>query len=273
MSQDSDKSDNNEYYEIFEDYSSPDYEPFQDPPDSASVDDRFSWILLWIMKFRSKFNISNTATEALIKFMKLVLREISVDDSSSFPNSLYLAKNSLGIKDRFQSFVACSKCHKLYQKQEVENFCKDDQDEVMKCQYIEFSNLASRRVRLCQPPLSRQTGLLNGRIVNNPVLIYPFAGIIQQLATLYRQPGFESSLRHWANRSTFDDLLTDVYDGQVWQSLKESDAEDSPNFFRPEVADSHLGLMINLDWFQPYEGTIYSTGVIYAAICNLPRDI
>ena len=31
--------------------------------------------------------------------------------------------------------------------------------------------------------------------------------------------------------------------------------------------------MINLDWFQSYDGTIYSTGVIYAAICNLPRDI
>ena len=31
--------------------------------------------------------------------------------------------------------------------------------------------------------------------------------------------------------------------------------------------------MLNLDWFQPYEGTVYSTGVIYAAICNLSRDI
>ena len=31
--------------------------------------------------------------------------------------------------------------------------------------------------------------------------------------------------------------------------------------------------MLNLDWFQPYDGTIYSIGVIYAAICNLHRDI
>lgn len=115
--------------------------------------------------------------------------------------------------------------------------------------------------------------MLNSNIVNHPVLVYPFAGIIQQLATLYRQSGFENSLRHWANRSTFNDLLTDIYDGQIWQSLKESNDENSPNFFRPEVADSHLGLMINLDWFQPYEGTIYSTVVIYAAICNLPRNI
>src|SRR5947207_504402 len=31
--------------------------------------------------------------------------------------------------------------------------------------------------------------------------------------------------------------------------------------------------MLNLDWFQPYDDTIYSIGVIYAAICNLSRDI
>ena len=59
----------------------------------------------------------------------------------------------------------------------------------------------------------------------------------------------------------------------VWQNLKESSKQGSDNFFWPEKADSHLGLMMNLDWFQPYKKTTYSTGVIYAVICNLPRDI
>ena len=49
--------------------------------------------------------------------------------------------------------------------------------------------------------------------------------------------------------------------------------ETSLKIFRPNVAESHLGLMLNLDWFQPFDGTIHSTGVLYAAICNLPRDI
>src|SRR2546430_284739 len=31
--------------------------------------------------------------------------------------------------------------------------------------------------------------------------------------------------------------------------------------------------MLNLDWFQPFDGISHSTGVLYAAICNLPRDI
>ena len=90
---------------------------------------------------------------------------------------------------------------------------------------------------------------------------------------MFRRPGFEDSLRHWTNRSTYENLYTDIYDGQVWKTLKESSIEDSANFFRDEMADSHLGLMLNLDWFQPYDGTTYSIGVMYAAICNLPRDI
>ncbi|GET56775.1 uncharacterized protein LOC107327733 [Rhizophagus irregularis DAOM 181602=DAOM 197198] len=60
--------------------------------------------------------------------------------------------------------------------------------------------------------------------------MYPFAGINQELATMFCRSG-------------------------------------------SEVADSHLGFMLNLDWFQPYDSTIYSISVIYAAICNLPRDI
>ena len=44
-------------------------------------------------------------------------------------------------------------------------------------------------------------------------------------------------------------------------------------FFTPEIADSHLGIMIISDWFQPFDSTTYSCGVMYGVICNLPRDI
>ena len=90
---------------------------------------------------------------------------------------------------------------------------------------------------------------------------------------MFLRPEFEKSLRHWANRSSYDNIMTDIYDGSVWKLFKEADDEGSENFFQNKVADSHLGLMLNLDWFQPYDGTIYSIGVIYAAICNLPCDI
>ena len=268
--EDNELPNNDNISEIFEDYSCPSFEPpFQEP--SVNLDDsQFLWILLWIMKFRVRFNISETATESLIKFMKLVLEEIGGTASKEFPGNLYLARKALGLKDRFYSFVTCTKCHKLYDKQEVKDFRQDGAPAVMKCQHIEFPNSSKRQV--CQNPLSHQITLLN-EITNRTEMIYPFSTIRQQLAALYLQPGFENSLRHWANRPEFNNILTDVYDGQVWRTLKETSDHDSPNFFRPEVADSNLGLMLSVDWFQPYEGANHSTGVIYAAICNLPRNI
>src|SRR6058998_501043 len=47
----------------------------------------------------------------------------------------------------------------------------------------------------------------------------------------------------------------------------------SAQFFTPDTADSHLGIMINLDWFQPFDSASYSTGAIYGVICNLPREV
>jgi hypothetical protein len=253
--------------ETFEDYSPPNYnEPHQDEGE-VTIDEQFAWILLWLMNFRIRFNIPETATESLIKFMKLVLTEIGGNRFDGFPSTLYLVKKSLGIKDRFHSFVPCTKCHKLYNKDEVVNF---HQNETMKCNHVEFLNSSIRRLRPCNTPLSRKTD--NSGPVQ-PELIFPFAGIREQLGVMFRRQGFEISLRHWANRAGFDNILSDIYDGQVWKTFKETDTETSPKFFRPEVADSHLGLMLNLDWFQPFDGTSHSTGVLYAAICNLPRDI
>jgi hypothetical protein len=34
-----------------------------------------------------------------------------------------------------------------------------------------------------------------------------------------------------------------------------------------------FGLMMNIDWFQPFKHTPYSVGVVYFAVMNLPRDI
>ncbi|CAI2198099.1 9691_t:CDS:1, partial [Funneliformis geosporum] len=94
-------------YETFENYAPPDYELFQDPPDlESTIDNQILWFLLWIMTFRTRFNIIEIAIEALIKFMKLVLTEISGDGFRDFPDSMYLTRKKLGLKDHFHNFVS-----------------------------------------------------------------------------------------------------------------------------------------------------------------------
>ena len=65
--------------------------------------------------------------------------------------------------------------------------------------------------------------------------------------------------------------MCDIYDGNIWKTFKDIPSEDL--FFRPENANLHLGLILNLDWFQPYNNIIYSTGILYAAIANFPHNI
>ncbi len=94
------------------------------------------------------------ATESLIKFLKLVLIEIGGEEFNTFPESLYKARNELGLKDQFQDFVSCLKCHKLYEKYEMENFHQGMAPAIMKCCHIEFSNSSYHRSHSYQEPLS-----------------------------------------------------------------------------------------------------------------------
>ena len=166
----------------------------------------------------------------------MVIDEISGESFSDFSESLYKAKKILGLKDRFQSFIACNKCHKLYRRQDVENFCNETRT-IMKCQHIEFPNSSRRRLRPCNTPLF----LPMDTSVDNTQhgLIFPFAGIRQQLAIMFRRPGFEGLLWHWTNKSTSNNILSDIYDGQVWKTFKETNDEDLP-FFSDQKSPIHI---------------------------------
>jgi len=48
--------------------------------------------------------------------------------------------------------------------------------------------------------------------------------------------------------------------------------DNNEPFFRHEVSDSHLEIMLKLNWFQPFDNSQYSVGVIYVVVCNLPRS-
>src|SRR6185437_8464591 len=143
------------------------------------------------MNFRIRFNISETAIESLVKFMKLVLTEISGNEFTNFPSTLYLAKNRLVLMTNFIVFVPCPKCHKLYNKDEVVNFRRNETLSIMRCNHIEFLNSSSRRLKPCDIPLSRKPDYV---AIIQPELAFSYAGIREQLATMFCRKGFENSL-------------------------------------------------------------------------------
>ena len=116
------------------------------------------------MKFRSSYNIPNTAIDNLIKFIKIVLKECKSIDHKSFPISLYMLRKSLGFIDQFTQFAACQKCHKLYNKKAV---MSEDNSTITKCNHVEFPNSTTKRSKQCQTPLGKKISL------NNSISIVP----------------------------------------------------------------------------------------------------
>ena len=79
-------------------------------------------------------------------------------------------------------------------------------------------------------------------------------------------PGFLQLCEKWQERCLQPQELGDIYDGQIRKDMQNVDG-------RPFLSNcNNLCLGLNIDWFNPYSETRYSTGAIYLTIFNLPRE-
>lgn len=246
------------------DFASPNFDEKPKRPNTTNNNNHMHcWILLWLLEYQQRFKLSNVAIDSLFKFLNLLLSTIDKNKFSSFPSSLYMAKKELGIPTDIIQYAACKKCHKLY---DIDKLL--DKTEVQTCSFINFPNHTMQRFRQpCNNPLTKEINNNNQQIFR-PIMTYPLGNIKQQLTLLFGRKDFEMSCREWAVRKNDTEALFDIYDGRIWKELKDDNDE---LFFTKEYADTNLGLMINMDWFQPFLSSLYSVGVVYAVICNLPR--
>jgi Transposase family tnp2 len=233
---------------------------------------QFRWIILWILQFQRQYKISDLAINSLFKFLRFLLITIDENTFFSIPTSLYTAKKMLGLFSKQYNYAACSKCHKLYTIKEIrefENNKDNNNNNIPLCSFINFPNHSIAKFRQqCNNPILKKIDTNNGPIFR-PIMTFSLINIKYELSLIFSRKNFEASCRSWAvERENNTDSMFDIYDGNVWKEFLDHNSEI---FFTKEYADSHIGLMLNLDWFQPFINSQYSVGVIYAVICNLPR--
>jgi len=246
-----------------------------DPDEEKFIDVNDPWILLWIFKYQERFRLSDVAINSLIGFFSLILKDINTTRFKEFPSTAYMARKLLDITKRSKTFVACTDCNKLYNPTEI--MLKSDDNSAnsgFKCTHIEFPNHPMEKYRQqCGSELLLKVPVNNG-FNWRPKMIYPLPCLKTQLSIMYKRPGFEDLLKKWTDRNDIPGIMSDIYDGEIWKTFPSSlNTPNAARFFEPETADRHLGIMINLDWFQPFKSAVYSCGAIYGVICNLPRDI
>ena len=186
----------------------------------------------------------------------------------SFPENLDRARKMNYInRESFKKYITCQKCHCTYPSE----LCLTKTgvtENIVKCSFVRFPRHQQKRMRTsCQFPLVKIIKTITGKKMLQPLKVFCYKSIIESIGELVQKPGMLDLLNHWRNHAMPNGVMADVYDGVVWNSFLTVDGKD---FFNSRYS---IGLMINVDWFQPYKHVQYSVGAIYLIVLNLPRNL
>jgi len=224
----------------------------------------------FLMIMQAVFRLPDSAVGYILKFLKSLFSILGEHNglineiSKEIPTSMYNLKKLSPIPT-FTRFVVCRTCSSIYTRSQCteksfgEIHPKD-------CSFQPYPNHphASRRLP-CGTALLKTVELSNKKKYLYPHLMYCYLSLEASLQILLDKPDFYDDCDHWRHRALSEGELSDVYDGKMWQDFLNYD--NAP--FLSEAGN--LGLLLNFDFFQPYDHISYSLGALYISILNLPR--
>ena len=230
-------------------------EPLQE---SAEYNSIIRWVVTLLAVFQSRFYLTNRAFSWLLTFLFVILRFLGrystkvAELSLHFPHTLHqyqLFLSDIVPNISFEKRAVCVKCDAIYRFEES----------VQKIGTRTASVLCRNKLykKRCNQTLMKQV------ILERSGSIPCYVSLISSLQTLVMRRGFVESTRGKFSPSG----LSDVYDGSIWNDFLTVNGV-------PFLTECHnYGILLNVDWLQPYKHTEYSVGVIYLVILNLPRSI
>ena len=228
------------------------------------------WVIVLLAVFQTQYRLTDNALTWLLKFLSVLFKALATILSKNIayiaeklPKSLYKHNKatgdiSLGC-DSFEKRAVCSSCCALYKYDE----CLSKHGSTVSvetCNYKPFRN--SKR---CGELLMKEIVSCSGNARHYPHQVYCFTSLISGLQNLILRSQFlEQCMSTRSKISTVG--YADVYDGKIWKEFQTD--KDGNAFLSTEY---NYGLLMNVDWFQPFKHTVYSVGVIYITFLNLPR--
>ena len=242
------------------------YENLESPPskDEREIDAVVWWIVSFASLFQTFHFIPDKALLWLLKFVYVLLKYCGrfsprVDRiAEKLSKSPYLRDKYLKSSISTVQYVVCTSCHTLYSMDQC--IVKSGSRITAKtCSKLHFS-------KPCRSKLLKEIVSCSSNNRFYPEKVYSFNSIISSLKQLIQQTNF-IQLCESTRKKDHQDFMTDIYDGKIWQEFLEY---NGTKFLSLPYT---YGFMLNVDWFQPFEHSTYSVGVIYLAILNLPRDV
>lgn len=230
--------------------------------------------LLFLLLWSSRYGISRNALDHLVQYLKYLFSSLGpympfaiANIIACFPTSIYTLRKLFSLhQDKFKKFTVCSACHSIYEFENCFSTSPSGVQTPRLCSFIAFPNhpYQSRR-KHCGHALVKEVVLNSGAKLLYPIKVYCFKSIKESISSVLSRKEMLELCEQWRSRQVPSGYLADVYDGRVWNEFIEY--QGKPFLRLPH----NLGLMLNCDWFQPYDCTEYSVGVIYLVILNLPR--
>ena len=160
----------------------------------------------------------------------------------------------------------CPVCFSIYEHDSMIETDDLGKEIPKKCSYIRFPNHPQMNRRIeCGGSLFKTVKLQGGKRKLRARYEYAYQPLKQSLQKLLNCKGFAEKLEYWRKRSTVPGWKSDIYDGNVWKDFQ----TDKYGCFLQQKRC--IGVMLNLDFFQPFKHVNESYGVIYLTIMNLPR--
>lgn len=244
--------------------------PYEDETDTEKSESGAVvwWVVLFVSLFQTLHLISDRAMIWLLKFVQALLRYCGQHSpklklvAEYMPSTLYQRDKYLSKKlysTEFQRYIVCPICHSLYAFKEC--LVKTGTNLMPKaCSYTQFS-------KKCVGVMLQEVVTISGSKTFYPHRIYCYHGIISALKHMLLRKGFFELCESSRNTNPNGNLLRDIYDGNMWKDFL---VVDGVSFLS---AAGTYAFMLNIDWFQPYELSTYSVGVMYLVFLNLPRSI
>lgn len=171
-------------------------------------------------------------------------------------------------REKYQLLVVCRKCHSTYDY----NTCLKtsvDQRNIATCSFVRYPRHPQARLQTpCGTSLLKKVKTLSHKTLYKPIKVFCYRSVINAIQDYVSLSGYLEMFSHWKARVEIPHgVMADVYDGDVWQSFKTVNGQE---FLSSKYS---LGLLLNVDWFNPYKHVEYSVGAIYISILNFPRRL